>query len=174
MFSDLPFLAEFTPFDSAFQVNIYSLIALLAALGGLWALVRRKPPLDTQISKLETAIDSLQTSVDGLTAEQKNHSAHEAKIQELQTKVRLLENHRETDAHAQRGYIQKSTQEIFVRIESHVRTTNDQLTALTAKTHAEILDITATFAENVQRIERAVGQIEGAQSAMRDQINRGT
>lgn len=174
------FLADFQPISPGFQVDTYSLLLVAAALGGLvigvlglWLGSRRKPPVDVDLVKLEGAIETLQTAVDKLAEWQQEHAGHKSELSALHEKVRKLELLRESDAQSQRSYIQKSAQDIFARIESHVRTTHDQITAFTTQTHAEFVKVTSTFAENIQRIERAVGQIEGAQAAMRDRLNAG-
>jgi hypothetical protein len=152
-------LAEFTPLDAKFQVNVMSVLGIVGVIAGIWAMFRRRPPVDVDLVRLHTSIESLEKAVDALTIAHKRHEAHENKLAELDAKVRHLEGLRETDAHAHRSYMAKTTRELFERIESEGRITQDKLDALTA-----------SLGENMQRMERGLGNVEGTMNIIRDQL----
>jgi cell division protein FtsL len=134
----LPF-AQFTPLSPAAQLAIVSVLAVAVALVTLWAHLRRKPPLDSELLKLHTAIESLQKSVEGLDATAKKHADHNVEIAGLKEKVRLLEVAREADLAAQRKYTRETTHEIFEKLD----------------------ELKTAVGNNFQRVERAIGQLEG-------------
>jgi chromosome segregation ATPase len=141
-----PIVADFTPLSASAQVAIVSLLAVLLIVLNILALLRRKPPLDTELVKLNSAIDGLQKSVDSLNATAKEHADHDAEITALKEKVRTLESARETDLQAQRKYTRETTHEIFEKLDE----LKDSVNA------------------NFQSVERAMGQLEGKVEALRD------
>ena len=153
----LALFASFTPIDAGFQLNVMSVLGVVGVIAGLWAVFRRRPPVDVDLVRLHTSIQSLEKAVDALTIAHKRHEAHENKLAELDSKLRHLESLRESDAHTQRSYMAKTTREIFDRIESESRVTQDKLDTLTH-----------TVAENMQRVERGLGNVEGAMNIFRD------
>jgi hypothetical protein len=143
-------LADFQPIDGAFQLTIYSVILLVAAVAGIWSTFRRKPPIDTHLVKLEGAIDGLQKAVDSLTDEQKKHSSHETKISELEAKVRHLETRREIDAAAHRGDTHQLSKDFSGIVQSEARITQDKFDAIQDTIRAGFTDL-----------YRALGKTEG-------------
>lgn len=152
-------LAEFTPLDPKFQVNVMSVLGIVGVIAGLWAMFRRRPPVDVDLVRLHTSIEALEKAVDALTVAHKRHEAHENKLSELDSKVRHLEQLRESDAHAHRSYMAKTTREIFERIESEARITQDKLDALMV-----------SISTNLQKVERGLGNVEGAMDFIKEHL----
>lgn len=155
--------AAFAPISADFQLNVWNVIVLLTALTALLAALRRKPPLDSQLVQLGSSISSLQASVEALTTEQKRQAAHEAKIEALQEKVRLLEAQRETDAAAQRRHLAHVQHEIFQKFDQ-----------LDAKFGARLETLDTKVSANLQSIERGLGRFESAVDFIRDSLNART
>lgn len=132
-------VAQFTPLTPAAQLTIVSILAVAVALVTLWAHLRRKPPLDTELVKLHAAIAGLEKSVIQLSETAREHSDHNAEIRALKDKVRILEVAREGDLAAQRKYTRETTHEIFEKLD----------------------ELKSSVSSNFQKVERAIGQLEG-------------
>lgn len=137
-------LAEFAPISADFQLNVWNVMLFLSSLATLWAAIRRKPTLDSHLSKFESAIDTLRRSVDELTEAQRASADHDARIRQLEIAAGDLRRSHDTCAHAHRADQQRVTREWFDRIEG----------------------VEKTVASNFQTMERALGRIEGELKAM--------
>lgn len=131
--------AQFAPLSAAAQWAVISILTGTLLILSISAFFRRKPPLDSELVKLNLAIDGLQKSVESLTSAQQTHASHASEIEALEKKVAVLEQHRENDQHAQRKYTRETTQEIFNKIDG----------------------LKDSFSSNLQRVERALGNLEG-------------
>ena len=148
-------LADFAPLSPTFQSDIYSVVLIFAAVGGLilgaigiWVSMRRQPPLDAELVRFSSAIDVLKKSVDELAETAKEHADHESEITGLKEKVKLLESRREEDLQAQRKYTRETTHEIFEKIDGLVE----------------------TFNNNTRTMERALGGVEGGLKGLQDRV----
>ncbi|MBI5770896.1 MAG: hypothetical protein HZA93_24170 [Verrucomicrobia bacterium] len=164
--------ADFTPLSADFQVNVWNLVSLLIALGTLWAFGRRKPPLDAQLVRLETSIEALNRNMADLATAQKQAAGHELEIAALKDKVRNLEARRDEDLRAQRTYTRETTRELFEKMESNARITQDRLDALANDFAARIETLSQSLSENIQSVERGLGRLEGQMESMRDRMNQ--
>lgn len=138
----VPFLAEFTPLSAPAQLAIFSLI-LVASLGtNIWFNVRasrRKPTIDVDLVKLASQIETLAAGFSRLSAAVERSANHASEIKTLQREVQDLRRARDEDQGRQRSYTQKTTRELFERMEAGER----------------------AMAKNFQSVERSLGRIEG-------------
>lgn len=134
----LPF-AQIQPFAPSTQVAFISFLGIVLLLLGIWAHFRRRPPIDVDLAKLASAIEALQGTVAKLTERTDSQAHHATEIEALQKEITGLRIAREADVAAQRSYTQRTTREIFERIEGVER----------------------AVATNFQSVERALGRIEG-------------
>lgn len=132
-------LANFTPVSASAQVTILSLLSVMLIVLNIVAHFRRKPPLDSELTKLNITIEGLKGSVDNLTKAHQQHVSHAEAIETLQREVAELRGHREKDLADQRKYTRESTERIFKRID----------------------EVDSSVATNFQAVERALGQLEG-------------
>lgn len=132
-------LANITPVSTEWQSGLFSVLAGLALILAILAHFRRKPPLDTELVKLHSAIESLKVSVRTLNETATRHAEHAPEIASLKEKVRTLEAAREADLAAQRKYTRETSHEIFAKLD----------------------ELKNSVSQNFQRVERALGQLEG-------------
>lgn len=132
-------VAEFTPLPPAAQWAIVSILGVVATLAIIWGTLRRKPPVGEDLVQLRSSIDALNKSVESLTKAHEKHATHATEIETLHEKVRDLERLREDDQKGNRTYTRESTERIFKRID----------------------ELSNSVASNFQRVERALGQLEG-------------
>jgi regulator of replication initiation timing len=138
------------PLSSGFQTDILSLIAVIGALVAIWAVFRRKPPIDSELVKLQLSIENLQQAVTDLVANQRLCGAHRTETADLKRRLGELETRRESDSHAQRTYTRESAHDIFSKLDA----TKDAL------------------AVNIQAVERAVGRVEGEMKSIGERMGR--
>lgn len=147
----LPLLAQFTPIPPGTQLTMVSLLAAVLMVLNILQIVRRKPPLDTELAKIHGAVQSLQASVQKLDGTVGAHASHSSKIESLEKQVRDLELKRETDLAAQRKYTRETTHEIFEKIDGLRMSLNG----------------------NLQSVERAMGRIEGEVKHLSAAVGKG-
>jgi predicted nucleic acid-binding Zn-ribbon protein len=143
-------LAETSPLSNEFQLNLISLLGILALILSILAYFRRKPSLDTELIQLRTTIESLTATVAKLVTNQEEHATHAQQIADLKHEVVQLKAHREEDQRSQRTYIRETTKEIFTAIDA----------------------LKSTFSTNVQAMERALGKLEGSMEGIGDRVSR--
>lgn len=150
-------LADFQPISPGFQLDVYSLILIFAAIAGivigvlgLWISARRKPTLEAHLVKLELTIEGLQGSVEKLTATQEKQAGHEIEITALKEKVRSLEGRLENDIGAQRRNVAHVNRELGEKIDNSAKVMEDKLQALSDTLNKEFRDL-----------YRALGKAEG-------------
>lgn len=132
-------LAEFAPISADFQLNVWNVMLFLSSLATLWAAIRRKPTLDSHLSKFESAIDTLRRSVDELTEAQRASADHDARIRQLEITAGDLRRSHDSCSLSHRADQQRVTREWFDRIEK----------------------VENGMSKNFQTMEGAIGRIEG-------------
>ncbi len=135
--------ASFTPISEDFQLNVWNLMVLAAAIIALLASFRRKLPLESELVKLQGAIDGLQKSVEALTRAERSHAGHETEIASLRSKITLLESRREEDLRAQRNYTRETTHALFTKLDENSSKTHQKLDNFTSSVNTIFRDIAA-------------------------------
>lgn len=132
-------LASLAPISTEWQAGLISVLAGLALILSILAHFRRRPPLDSELTKIHSAVETLRKAVETLDETAKSHAAHGTEIGALQDKVRRLETQREIDLANQRKYTRETTHEIFEKLDA----------------------LKSSVSSNFQEMERSLGKIEG-------------
>ncbi len=164
-------LATFQPIPENAQWVIVSLLGIALTLLLIWSLVRRRPPLDSELVKLSLAIKGLQDSFAELNAAMKAHAAQAAEITALQKQVRSLEEHREKDLQAQRTYTRESTRELFAKLDAQGQLTQEKLDAQGQLTQHRLDRINDSLNANFISVENRLGRVDGAIEQLTTRLN---
>lgn len=134
-----PLLAQFAPLSPTAQLAIVSVLSVALTITLIYTALRRKPPLDVDLTKLASTADQLTQTVGELKDTLEQYAGHSARISALEKECATLRSELDREISAQRAYTAKTSREIFERIER----------------------VEQSVAQNFQSVERALGRVEG-------------
>ncbi len=143
-------LAEFAPIDPGFQLNLWNVLVLVIAIASLLTALKRKPPLDSELTRLNLAIESLTKTVGRLEDAHQGHSQHAAQLEALHREVDFLKQRREEDGASQRRHLAETVREL-----------TDTVGVLRTDFTSSLDRFRDSMANNTAKVERALGGVEG-------------
>lgn len=167
--------AEFAPLSPGAQWAGVSILGVVLTILLIWSLIRRKPPLDTELVKLQGSIDGLNKSVGELTENQKAQDLHATGMVKLQASIdglnksvgELTETQR---AHASHGSeiskLQEDVRELRKNREEDLRAQREYTRQSGERVFKRIDEMESSVNKNFQSVERALGQLEGQIKSM--------